>query len=133
MTQPGLGVASIPELVALAKSRPGKLTYASSGAGSLQHIAAELFRTTAGVEMVHVPYKGSSQALVDLMSGQVDLNFDSIPPVIQQVRAGKLRAVAVIAARRSSAFPDLPAIAESPGATPVRPCATRSCTPVSPS
>jgi tripartite-type tricarboxylate transporter receptor subunit TctC len=115
VTQPGLGVASVPELVALAKSRPGKLTYASSGPGSLQHIAAELFRATAGVEMVHVPYKGSSQALVDLMSGQVDLNFDSIPPVIQHVKAGKLRPVAVTAAKRASALPDLPAIAESPG------------------
>jgi tripartite-type tricarboxylate transporter receptor subunit TctC len=115
VTQPGLGVSSIPELVALAKSRPGKLTYASSGPGSLQHIAAELFRVTAGVEMVHVPYKGSSQALVDLLSGQVDLNFDSIPPVIQQVKAGKLRPVAVTAAKRASGLPDLPAIAESPG------------------
>ena len=115
VTQPGLGVATISELVALAKSRPGKLTYASSGSGSLQHIAAELFRATAGVEMVHVPYKGSSQALVDLMSGQVDLNFDSIPPVIQHVKAGKLRPLAVTAAKRASAFPDLPAISESQG------------------
>ena len=115
VTQPGLGVVSIPELVALAKSRPGKLTYASSGPGSLQHIAAELFRTTAGVEMVHVPYKGSSQALVDLLSGQVDMNFDSIPATIQHVKAGKLRPVAVTAAKRASGLPELPAIAESAG------------------
>jgi tripartite-type tricarboxylate transporter receptor subunit TctC len=115
VTQPGLAAGSVAELVALAKARGGKLTYASSGAGSLQHIAAELFRATAGVEMVHVPYKGSSQALVDLLSGQVDMNFDSIPPVIQHVRAGKLRPLAVTSARRASALPDLPALAESPG------------------
>jgi tripartite-type tricarboxylate transporter receptor subunit TctC len=115
VTQPGLGVGTVAELVALARSRPGKLTYASSGPGSLQHIAAELFRATAGVEMVHVPYKGSSQALVDLLSGQVDLNFDSIPPVIQHVRAGKLRPIAVTAVQRASGLPELPAIAESPG------------------
>jgi tripartite-type tricarboxylate transporter receptor subunit TctC len=115
VTQPGLGASNVAELIALAKSRPGKLTYASSGPGSLQHIAAELFRVTAGVEMVHVPYKGSSQALVDLMSGQVDMNFDSIPPVIQQVKAGKLRPLAVTAARRASGLPELPAMAESPG------------------
>jgi tripartite-type tricarboxylate transporter receptor subunit TctC len=115
VTAPGLGASTVPELIALAKSRSRKLTYASSGPGSLQHIAAELFRATAGVEMVHVPYKGSSQALVDLMSGEVDMNFDSIPPVIQQVKAGKLRPVAVTAARRASGLPELPAIAESPG------------------
>jgi tripartite-type tricarboxylate transporter receptor subunit TctC len=115
VTQPGLGASSVAELIALAKARPGKLTYASSGPGSLQHIAAELFRATAGVEMVHVPYKGSGQALVDLMAGQVDMNFDSIPPVIQQVKAGKLRPIAVTAAKRASALPELPAIAESPG------------------
>jgi tripartite-type tricarboxylate transporter receptor subunit TctC len=115
ITQPTLAAASVAELVALAKARGGKLTYASSGPGSLQHIAAELFRVTAGVEMVHVPYKGSSQALVDLLSGQVDMNFDSIPPVIQHVKAGKLRPLAVTSARRASALPDLPALAESAG------------------
>jgi tripartite-type tricarboxylate transporter receptor subunit TctC len=115
VTQPGLGAGSVAELIALARARGGKLTYASSGAGSLQHIAAELFRATAGVELVHVPYKGSSQALVDLMSGHVDMNFDAIPPVIQHVKAGKLRPLAVTAAKRASGLPELPTIAESPG------------------
>ncbi|MDB5858712.1 MAG: hypothetical protein JWQ76_2401 [Ramlibacter sp.] len=115
VTRPDLGAANVAELIALVKSRPRGLTYASSGSGSLQHIAAELFRVTAGVELVHVPYKGSGQAVVDLLSGQVDMNFDSIPAVIQHVKAGKLRPIAVTAARRASGLPELPAIAESPG------------------
>jgi tripartite-type tricarboxylate transporter receptor subunit TctC len=115
VTRPDLGAGNVAELIALAKSRPRGLTYASSGSGSLQHIAAELFRVTAGIELVHVPYKGSGQAVIDLLSGQVDMNFDSIPPVIQHVKAGKLRPVAVTAAKRASGLPDLPAIAESPG------------------
>jgi tripartite-type tricarboxylate transporter receptor subunit TctC len=110
---PALPAKNVAELVALAKSKPGKLTYASSGPGSLQHIAAELFKSVAGVDIVHVPFKGSGQAVIDLVSGQVDMNFDSIPAVIQQVKSGKLRAIAVTAAKRASAFPDLPAIAES--------------------
>lgn len=110
---PALAAKNVAELVALAKSKPGKLTYASSGPGSLQHIAAELFKSVAGVDIVHVPFKGSGQAVIDLVSGQVDMNFDSIPAVIQHVRSGKLRAIAVTAAKRASAFPDLPAIAES--------------------
>jgi tripartite-type tricarboxylate transporter receptor subunit TctC len=115
VTRPDLGAASVGELIAIAKARPGKLTYASSGSGSLQHIAAELFRATAGIELVHVPYKGSSQAVIDLLSGQVDMNFDSIPAVVQHVKAGKLRAVAVTAAKRASGLPEQPSIAESPG------------------
>jgi tripartite-type tricarboxylate transporter receptor subunit TctC len=115
VVQPGLAAANVADLIALAKAKPGRLTYASSGPGSLQHIAAELFRATAGVDIVHVPYKGSSQALVDLMAGQVDMNFDAIPPVIQQVKAGKLRPLAVTAGRRATGLPDLPSLAESPG------------------
>ena len=106
---------SVPELLALAKSKPTKLTYASSGPGSLQHIAAELFKATGGVDLVHVPYKGSGQAVIDLISGQVDMNFDSIPAVAQHVKSGKLRPVAVTATRRAAGFPDVPAIAETPG------------------
>jgi tripartite-type tricarboxylate transporter receptor subunit TctC len=106
---------NVPELVALAKSQPRKLTYASSGPGSLQHIAAELFKATGGVEIVHVPYKGSGQAVIDLISGQVDMNFDSIPAVAQHVKSGKLRPLAVTAAKRASGFPDVPAIAETSG------------------
>jgi tripartite-type tricarboxylate transporter receptor subunit TctC len=113
VVNPSVPAKDVAELAALAKSKPGKLTYASSGQGSLQHIAAEMFKSAAGADIVHVPFKGSSQAVVDLMSGQVDMNFDSIPAVIQHVKAGKLRAIAVTAAKRASAFPDLPAIAES--------------------
>jgi tripartite-type tricarboxylate transporter receptor subunit TctC len=113
VVNPAVQAKSVPELIALAKSQPGKLTYASSGAGSLQHIAAELFKSTAGVDIVHVPFKGSGQAVIDLISGQVDMNFDSIPAVIQHVKGGKLRAVAVTSAKRASGLPEIPAIAES--------------------
>jgi tripartite-type tricarboxylate transporter receptor subunit TctC len=115
VTNPNVPAKNVAELVALLKQRPRKLSYASSGPGSLQHIAAELFRSMAGVEMVHVPYKGSGQAVIDLMSGQVDMNFDSIPAVAQHVKSGKLRPIAVTAAKRASGFPELPAIAETPG------------------
>jgi tripartite-type tricarboxylate transporter receptor subunit TctC len=111
---PGLPVRSVSELAALAKSRPQALTYATSGAGSLQHIAAELFKSMAGVELVHVPYKGSGQAVIDLISGQVDMNFDSIPATIQHIRSGKLRALAVTAARRAGGgLEEVPTLAES--------------------
>jgi len=115
VVNPGLPVHTVPELVALLGKEPHKHAYASSGPGSLQHIAAEQFRSMAGVDIVHVPYKGSGQAIVDLVSGQVQLNFDSIPAVAQQVKAGKLRAIAVTAAKRAPGFPDVPAISESPG------------------
>jgi tripartite-type tricarboxylate transporter receptor subunit TctC len=111
---PGLPARTVRELAALAKSRPAGLTYATSGAGSLQHIAAELFKSMAGIDMVHVPYKGSGQAVVDLMSGQVDMNFDSIPATIQHIRSGKLRALAVTAARRAGGgLEEVPTVAES--------------------
>ena len=113
VVNPGLAAKDVPQLVALAKSKPGKLTYASSGSGSLQHIAAEVFKSSAGVEIVHVPFKGSGQAVIDLMSGNVDMNFDSIPAVIQHVKSGKLRAIAVTSAKRSTGLPELPTIAES--------------------
>jgi tripartite-type tricarboxylate transporter receptor subunit TctC len=113
VVNPLVPAKDVAQLVALAKSKPGRLTYASSGPGSLQHIAAEVFKSMAGVDIVHVPFKGSGQAVIDLMSGQVDMNFDSIPAVIQHVRSGKLRAIAVTAAKRASAFPEIPSIAES--------------------
>jgi tripartite-type tricarboxylate transporter receptor subunit TctC len=113
VVNPGVSAKSVAELVALAKSKPAGLTYASSGAGSLQHIAAELFRSSAGINLVHVPFKGSGQAVIDLISGQVDMNFDSIPAVIQHVKSGKLRAIAVTASQRTSGLAEIPTIAES--------------------
>ena len=113
VVNPALPAKTVAELIAHAKSSPGKLTYASSGAGSLQHIAAELFKSNAQVEIRHIPFKGSGQAVIDLMSGQVDMNFDSIPAVIQHVKSGKLRAIAVTSAKRASGLPDIPTIAES--------------------
>jgi tripartite-type tricarboxylate transporter receptor subunit TctC len=110
---PSVPAKDMKELAALAKSKPGKLTYASSGPGSLQQIAAELFKSMAGVDMVHIPFKGSGQAVIDLMAGNVDMNFDSIPAVIQYVKSGKLRAIAVTSAKRASGLPDIPSIAES--------------------
>src|SRR5258708_34739559 len=113
VVNPAVPAKDVAELAALAKSKPGKLSYASSGAGSLQHIAAEMFKSVAGGDVVHVPYKGSGQAVIDLISGQVDMNFDSIPAVIQHVKSGKLRAVAVTSAKRASGLAEIPTIAQS--------------------
>lgn len=104
---------SVQELVALARKEPGRINFASSGTGSTQHIAAEMFKDAAGIELTHVPYKGSAAALVDLVSGQVQMSFDTMPSVIGQIKAGKLRAIAVTSAKRSSSLPDTPTLAES--------------------
>ena len=113
VVNPNVAARSVSELVALAKSKPGKLSYASSGLGSLQHIAAAKFASMAGIDIAHIPYKGSGQALTDLLSGQVDINFDSLPGVIQQVKAGKLRALAVTSAKRAPSLPAVPTMEES--------------------
>ena len=113
VVSPGLPVKSVKELVALAKSKPGKLNYASAGNGSSNHLSMELFKSLTGVDVVHIPYKGSAPAVTDLIGGQVDLMFDNVPNVLQQVKAGKLRGLAVSSKTRSPFAPDLPTVAES--------------------
>jgi tripartite-type tricarboxylate transporter receptor subunit TctC len=103
----------VKEFVALAKSKPGALRYASSGGGSAQHLAAERFQLATGTQMTHIPYKGSGQAIVDLLSGQVELNFESPPNVMTHAKAGKLRLLAVTSNKRSPILPDVPTMAEA--------------------
>jgi tripartite-type tricarboxylate transporter receptor subunit TctC len=110
---PSLPVNSVQELIAYAKANPGKLNFASSGNGTSIHLSGELFRVMTGVQMTHVPYKGSAPALQDLIAGQVQLMFDNLPPSLPQIKSGKLRALAVTSAARAPALPDVPTIAES--------------------
>jgi tripartite-type tricarboxylate transporter receptor subunit TctC len=110
---PSLPVRSIPDLIALAKREPGKLNYASAGAGSGIHLGTEYFATMAGIKLTHVPYKGSSPALTDLVGGHVAIYFSSLPPAVGLVKEGKVRALAVTGAKRSPIFPDLPTVAEA--------------------
>ena len=110
---PSLPVRTIPELIALAKKEPGKLTFASAGAGSGIHLAAEYFATLAGIKLIHVPYKGSGPALTDLIGGHVSMYFSSLPPAVGLMKEGKVRALAVTGAKRSPLFPDLPTVAET--------------------
>src|ERR1044072_7606026 len=104
---------TIPELIALAKRDPGKLNYASPGAGSGIHLGAELFATMAGVKLTHIPYKGSAPALTDLVGGHVAIYFSSLPPAIALIKEGKVRALAVTGPARSPLLPDLPTVAEA--------------------
>jgi tripartite-type tricarboxylate transporter receptor subunit TctC len=108
-----LGIASVADLVAYAKRHPGRLNYGSGGNGSAGHLVGEWFKSQAGVFMVHIPYAGGNPAQLALLSGQVDLNFDNLASAAANIRAGKLRAIAVTTAQRSSAMPELPTIAES--------------------
>jgi tripartite-type tricarboxylate transporter receptor subunit TctC len=103
----------VKEFIALAKSKPGGLRFASSGGGSAQHLAAERFQLATGTEMTHIPYKGSGQAIVDLLSGQVELNFESPPNVMSHAKAGKLRLLAITSNKRSPLMPDVPTMAEA--------------------
>jgi tripartite-type tricarboxylate transporter receptor subunit TctC len=113
VANPSVPVSNIKELIAYAKANPGKLNYASVGTGSPGHIAGELFKLKTGVDIVHVPYKGGGPAVVDTIGGQVQLLFVSMPAALQQVKAGKLKAIAVTSATRSVSAPDVPTIAES--------------------
>jgi tripartite-type tricarboxylate transporter receptor subunit TctC len=113
VVNPALPVKTVADLVALAKSKPGELKYASSGIGSTQHIAGEAFAAATGTKLVHVPYKGSAQAHLDLMSGQVETMFDTTSSAIQHIRSGKLRALAITTPKRSPELPELPTLAEA--------------------
>jgi len=110
---PSLPVKSVKELVALAKARPGQLTYASASNGSPSHLAGELFKTLSGIQMLHVPYKGGGPAAIDQVAGQVQLAFLSAPAVVPFIKDGRLRALAVTNAKRSLVLPQLPTIAEA--------------------
>ena len=109
---PSLPIHSVPELIAYAKANPGKLNFASSGVGSTLHVAGELFKMMAGVDIVHVPYRGGAPALIDLMSGRVQLMFDNVPTSLQFIKAGKLRPLAVTSAERAPVLPELPVVAD---------------------
>ncbi len=113
VVHPSLPVKTIPQLIALAKSGPGRLTYASGGIGGSAHLATELFRSLTQVDMVHVPYKGTGATITDLIGGQVPLCFCTLPSVFPHVKSGRLRAVAVTTASRSPAAPDIPTVAEA--------------------
>jgi len=112
VVHPSVNAKSVRELTALAKSQPGKLNVASSGNGTSIHLAAELYKQMAGVDILHVPYKGSSPAVADLLGGQVQLMFDNMPSALPHAKAGKLRALAVTSMKRSAALPDVPTMDE---------------------
>ncbi len=113
VVHPSIGASSVTDLIKLAKQTPGKLNYASSGAGAAAHLAGELFKAMAGVDMVHVPYKGAQPALTDLLAGQVQLMFATSASVIPYMKAGRLRALAVTTAQRSPSVPELPTVSEA--------------------
>ena len=104
---------NVKELIAMAKAKPSELSFASSGLGGLQHLNGEMFKQMAGVDLVHVPYKGSTQLLPDLLAGRVPMAFDSLPPHLPHIKSGKVRALAVASATRSNAIPDVPTMAEA--------------------
>ena len=135
VVNPALPVNTVAELIAYAKANPGKLNFASSGNGTSIHLSGELFKVMAGVQMTHVPYKGSAPAVADLISGQVQLMFDNLPPSLPQIKAGKLRALAVTSATRAPALPDVPTMCGSRAARlrgvvlvrRARPCRHATC------
>ncbi|MEQ1772568.1 MAG: tripartite tricarboxylate transporter substrate binding protein [Burkholderiales bacterium] len=113
VVNPALPVRSVKELIALGRSQPGALSYASSGAGGIGYFASTLFNSQAGVKMLHVPYKGNSQAIIDVIGGQVAMMFDQVSTSVPYIKAGKLRALGVSSLKRSPLLPDLPTIDES--------------------
>ena len=113
VVHPSLPAKTVKELIALARAKPGKIDYASSGNGSTQHLTGALFTKMAGIEMTHIPYRGSGPATADLISGQVTVGFPGIAGMLPQIKAGKLRALAVTSSKRSPELPDVPTVAEA--------------------
>ncbi len=113
VVHPSVPAKSVAELIALAKSRPGQLNYGSGGSGTAPHLAAELFKSISGVDMAHIPYKGSGPAVTALLAGQISLMFNTMAQTIPYIQSGKLRGLAVTSGKRSKALPDLPTLAES--------------------
>jgi tripartite-type tricarboxylate transporter receptor subunit TctC len=109
---PSIPVKSVPEFIAYAKANPGRISFASAGIGSSQHLSGEMFKMMAGVDMIHVPYRGGAPALTDLISGQVQVMFDNLSSSIEHIRAGRLRPLAVTTATRSEALPDVPTLGD---------------------
>jgi tripartite-type tricarboxylate transporter receptor subunit TctC len=112
LANPSLAAKTVPEVITYAKANPGKVTMASAGIGSTGHLVGEFFKLTAGVDLVHVPYRGAGPALTDLLGGQVLMSFAGIAGSIEYIRTGKLRALAVTTATRSEALPDVPTVSE---------------------
>jgi tripartite-type tricarboxylate transporter receptor subunit TctC len=110
---PGLPVHNVRDLVALAKAKPHTLNYSSAGPASMSHLAGALFEKMAKVELVHVPYRGTGQSVIDLIEGRIEIQFGTIPPTLQHIRAGKMRVLGVTGAKRNDAIPDIPTVAEA--------------------
>jgi len=110
---PSVPAKTVPQFIAYAKANPGKINYASAGNGTPQHVSAELFKMMAGINMLHVPYRGAAPAVTDMISGQVQVMFDPMPTSIEQIRAGRLRPLAVTTAKRAEVLPDLPTVSET--------------------
>ncbi|MBI2319325.1 MAG: tripartite tricarboxylate transporter substrate binding protein [Betaproteobacteria bacterium] len=113
VVNPKFQVNSVKDVIAMAKSRPGKLNYASSGPGTPYHLAAELFKAMAGVNIVHIPHKASGEARASVLGGQVEMMFDSLPTTVQQIKAGKLKGLAITSTKRSPLLPEVPTVAEA--------------------
>jgi tripartite-type tricarboxylate transporter receptor subunit TctC len=112
LVNPSVPARTVPEFIAYAKANPGKVNFGSAGTGTSNHVSGELFKMMAGVDMVHVPYRGGPPAITDLLAGQVQVIFVSMPASIEYIRAGKVRALAVTTATRSAELPDIPTVAE---------------------
>jgi tripartite-type tricarboxylate transporter receptor subunit TctC len=115
LVHPGLPAKSVKELIALARERPGKLNFASGGTGTGIHLAGELFKSTAGINIVHVPYKGAGPGMTALLANEIDMMFNGVAPAVPHVKSGRLRVLAVSSAKRSTLLPDVPTVAEAGG------------------